>query len=122
RRLIMRKSVCLLIVFVVGLLAFNCLAGENPNIPGLNGFVISDINADNSAVRPGSPQRPAVTIPKDWKLISVSNGGKPNCNTLWFQDAKGDVYMINGFTETTQYGTGIFFLDGHRSVQRLNAR
>ena len=29
------------------------------------------------------------SIPKSWKLISVSSGEKSNSNNLWFQDADG---------------------------------
>jgi len=38
------------------------------------------------------------SIPKSWKLISVSNGEKSNSNNLWFQDADGSVYLLQGFT------------------------
>ena len=38
------------------------------------------------------------SIPKSWKLISVSNGEKSNSNNLWFQDTDGSVYLIQGFT------------------------
>jgi hypothetical protein len=37
------------------------------------------------------------SIPKSWKLISVSNGEKPNATNLWFQDADSSVYLIQGF-------------------------
>lgn len=38
------------------------------------------------------------SIPKSWKLISVSNGEKSNSNNLWFQDTDGSVYLLQGFT------------------------
>jgi hypothetical protein len=38
------------------------------------------------------------SIPKSWKLISVSNGEKSNANNLWFQDTDGSVYLLQGFT------------------------
>ncbi len=41
----------------------------------------------------GSP----LSIPKSWKLIAVSIGEKSNANNLWFQDADGSVYLLQGF-------------------------
>lgn len=38
------------------------------------------------------------SIPKSWKLISVSNGEKSNSNNLWFQDSNGSVYLLQTFT------------------------
>lgn len=37
-------------------------------------------------------------IPKSWKLISVSNGEKPNSSNMWFQDTDGSVYLLQVFT------------------------
>ena len=39
-----------------------------------------------------------LSIPKSWKLISVSNGEKPNSNNLWFQDTDGSVYLLQELT------------------------
>ena len=36
------------------------------------------------------------SIPKSWKLIGVSSGEKSNSNNLWFQDADGSVYLVQG--------------------------
>jgi hypothetical protein len=48
-------------------------------------------------VRFNDAQGPAnfSSIPKTWKLISVSTGEK-NSNNLWFQDADGSVYLVQG--------------------------
>jgi hypothetical protein len=43
------------------------------------------------------------SIPKSWKLISVSNGEKSNSNNLWFQDTDGSVYLIQGFTSQNRF-------------------
>ena len=43
------------------------------------------------------------SIPKSWKLISVSNGEKPNSNNLWFQDTDGSVYLLQGFTSKNKF-------------------
>jgi hypothetical protein len=43
------------------------------------------------------------SIPKSWKLISVSTGEKANSNNLWFQDADGSVYLIQGFTSQNRF-------------------
>jgi len=39
-----------------------------------------------------------LSIPKSWKLISVSTGEKSNSSNLWFQDADGSIYLLQGFT------------------------
>ena len=36
------------------------------------------------------------SIPKSWKLIAVSSGDKSNSSNLWFQDADGSVYLLQG--------------------------
>ncbi len=43
------------------------------------------------------------SIPKSWKLISVSNGEKSNSNNLWFQDEDGSVYLLQGFTSQNKF-------------------
>jgi hypothetical protein len=43
------------------------------------------------------------SIPKSWKLISVSNGEKSNSNNLWFQDADGSVYLLQGFASQNKF-------------------
>jgi hypothetical protein len=46
---------------------------------------------------------PTPSIPKSWKLISVSNGEKSNSNNLWFQDTDGSVYQLQGFTSQNKF-------------------
>ena len=55
------------------------------------------------------------SIPKTWKLISVSNGEKSNSNNLWFQDADGSVYLLQGFTSENK-----FFI--HEHVYKIPAK
>jgi hypothetical protein len=43
------------------------------------------------------------SIPKTWKLISVSTGEKSNSNNLWFQDADGAVYLLQGNTSGRKF-------------------
>jgi hypothetical protein len=43
------------------------------------------------------------SIPKSWKLISVSNGEKSNSNNLWFQDSDGSVYLLQGFSSKNKF-------------------
>jgi len=43
------------------------------------------------------------SIPKSWRLISVSNGEKSNSNNLWFQDTDGSVYLLQGFTSQNRF-------------------
>jgi len=42
-------------------------------------------------------------IPKSWKLISVSNGEKPNSSNLWFQDSDGSLILLQGFTSQNKF-------------------
>jgi hypothetical protein len=55
------------------------------------------------------------SIPKSWKLISVSSGEKSNSNNLWFQDADGSVYLLQGFTSGNK-----FFI--HENVYKIPAK
>jgi hypothetical protein len=55
------------------------------------------------------------SIPKSWKLISVSNGEKSNSNNLWFQDNDGSVYLLQGFTSKSKY-----FI--HENVYKIPAK
>ena len=55
------------------------------------------------------------SIPKTWKLISVSSGEKSNSNNLWFQDADGSVYLLQGFTSQDK-----FFI--HEHVYKITAK
>jgi hypothetical protein len=55
------------------------------------------------------------SIPKSWKLISVSNGEKSNSNNLWFQDPNGSIYLLQGFTSQNK-----FFI--HENVYKIPAR
>jgi hypothetical protein len=43
------------------------------------------------------------SIPKSWKLISVSTGEKANSSNLWFQDSDGSVYLRQGFTSQNKF-------------------
>jgi hypothetical protein len=55
------------------------------------------------------------SIPKSWKLISVSSGEKSNSNNLWFQDTDGSVYLLQGFTSQNK-----FFI--HEHVYKIPAK
>lgn len=43
------------------------------------------------------------SIPKSWKLISVSNGEKPNFTNMWFQDSDGSIILLQGFTSQNKF-------------------
>jgi hypothetical protein len=43
------------------------------------------------------------SIPKSWKLISVSTGEKSNSSNLWFQDLDGSLYLLQGFTSQNKF-------------------
>jgi len=78
------------VLFLTGLIIGNAMAVDE----GLPGFDISDIRFDEN--RGDKWQAPM--IPKDWRLVAVSNGEEQNANKLWFQDHVGNVYAVSGFT------------------------
>jgi hypothetical protein len=78
------------ILCLTGLIIGNALAEDD----GLPGFDVSDIKFDES--RGHKWQTPV--IPKDWRLVAVSNGEEHNANNLWFQDRVGNIFMVSGFT------------------------
>ncbi|MFB9993408.1 hypothetical protein ACFFLM_15685 [Deinococcus oregonensis] len=92
----------------LGLLAYTTVSAAQANT---NTFGVRDIRYDESM----GEKMVLPTFPKDWKLISVSNGEKGNANTLWFQASDGNVYMLSGFTT---YGQFII----NKAANKLNAR
>lgn len=44
-----------------------------------------------------------LSIPKSWKLISVSTGEKSNFSNLWFQDTDGSIYLLQGFMSQNKF-------------------
>lgn len=44
-----------------------------------------------------------LSLPKSWKLISVSTGEKANTSNLWFQDTDGSIYLLQGFTSQNKF-------------------
>lgn len=56
-----------------------------------------------------------LSIPKSWKLISVSIGEKANSSNLWFQDSNGSIYLLQGFTSQNK-----FFI--HDDVYKIPAK
>ena len=61
---------------------------------GPEGFVIKEVRFDESV----REKKPTPKIPISWRFIGVSNGEKSNSNNLWFQDKKGNIYVVQGFT------------------------
>jgi hypothetical protein len=57
----------------------------------------------------------APSIPRSWKMISVSTGEKSNSNNLWFQDTDGSVFLLQGFTSQNK-----FFI--HENVYKIPAK
>ncbi len=57
----------------------------------------------------------STSIPKSWKLISVSEGEKTNSSKLWFQDSEGSIYLLQGFTAQNK-----FFI--HENVFKIPAK
>ena len=55
------------------------------------------------------------SIPKSWKLVSVSSGEKSNSNNLWFQDVDGTIYLLQGFMSQNK-----FFI--HEHVYKIPAK
>ena len=44
-----------------------------------------------------------LSIPRSWKLISVSTGEKANSSNLWFQDSDGSIYLLQGLTSQNKF-------------------
>ena len=44
-----------------------------------------------------------LSVPKSWKLISVSTGEKSNSSNLWFQDSDGSIYLLQGLTSQNKF-------------------
>ena len=66
----------------------------SPKLPDDSGILVESIKLNELSGANGLP-----AIPKTWKLISVSNGEKPNSSNLWFQAEDGSVFLLQ---------TGIF--------------
>jgi hypothetical protein len=58
------------------------------NAPTLEKLKLEDVNG---ASKP-------LSIPKSWKLVSVSENSKNISCNLWFQDTDGSVYLLQEFT------------------------
>ena len=56
-------------------------------------FILHPVKFDGLGAQ-GTPQ-----IPTGWKLVSAGSGRAPNETNLWFQDAAGSVYMVQGFKD-----------------------
>jgi hypothetical protein len=83
-----------------------------PATTGLTGFnEVELIKANTSVFSSNKP----VTIPKEWRFVSVSNGEKPNFNNLWFQDKDGNIIVLDGYMDGKT-----FFFTGH--IQKLEVK
>ena len=60
----------------------------------LEGFGIYQVRFDEST----GGKQPTPVIPNSWKFVGVSNGGKINSSSLWFQDSEGNIYRVTGFS------------------------
>ena len=49
------------------------------------------------------PKKPTPAVPKAWRFVGVSNGQKSNSNNLWFQDATGNIFLIQGFSTSDEF-------------------
>lgn len=74
----------------------------------LEGFQIEEVRFDESVSK-----RPTPKIPKTWRFVSVSNGSHVNSNHLWFQDKEGNIYVVQGFTQSRGDFVNRFYLTGY---------
>jgi len=72
----------------------------------LEGFYVKEVRFDETT----GGKKPTPKLPKDWRFVGVSNGGKTNCNILWFQDKEGNIFMVRGSTDI-EFRLGDFVLD-----------
>ncbi len=91
--------------------------GKSMSIPGMSGLDISGefFSVAIRTVYDEQDKRPPITIPKKWKLVSVSNGESAGFNNLWFQDTDGTVYLLHGYIKNGQ-----FTMD--KTVQKIIAK
>ena len=61
------------------------------------------ISVDAMKLRDVQGTNAAPSIPKSWKLISVSDGEKANSSNLWFQDSGGSIYLLQGFASQNKF-------------------
>jgi hypothetical protein len=98
------KRVILGLALAAASTAAPCIADEDVKVPGLIGasivYDVTDIYR---------PKNPPMVIPKTWRLVSIDG---PN---LWFQDAGGAVYFVQGVMQG-----GTFYTTG--AVQRINSK
>ena len=95
-----------------------CAENKKPvPITGMSGLDISGefFSAAIRTVYNEEDKRPPISIPKRWKLVSVSNGENLSSNNLWFQDTDGTVYLLNGYMKNGQ-----FTMD--KTVQKIIAK
>ena len=98
-------SIMLLAAFsmMAGLLLTRQAVGQGKP---LDGFYVKEVRFDETT----GGKKPVPKLPKDWRFVGVSNGGKTNCNILWFQDKEGSIYMVRGSTDI-EFRVGDFVLD-----------
>ncbi|MRR56367.1 MAG: hypothetical protein EG822_18015 [Deltaproteobacteria bacterium] len=93
----MRLSIVLVALLIAGTAQATSYVPQFPQ--GLEQFTtIEGIKFNDASGKHNPP-----SIPKSWKLISVSNGEKANANNLWFQDSDGSVYLLQGFTSRNKF-------------------
>jgi hypothetical protein len=113
KELEMKLMMCAVAVMITAIVS-PALADDvlPPAIPGLAGFNEVELVKVNSSMFSSNK---LATIPKDWKLVSVSNGEKPNFNNLWFQDKDGNIIVLDGYMDGKT-----FFFTGH--IQKLEVK
>lgn len=91
-------------IFIVSVLVILMMTGfivENARAedPEKGGFKLYEIRFDEST----GDKKPTPAIPKSWRFVGVSNGRSANSNNLWFQDQAGNIYLVQGFLNYSQF-------------------
>jgi hypothetical protein len=91
RRTPMRKSIILMVLLIASTASAVSYPPRLPQRPEefttIEGIKLKDAQGTFNPL----------SIPRSWKLISVSSGERSNSNNLWFQDTEGSVYLLQGF-------------------------
>jgi hypothetical protein len=87
----MRKSIILMVLLIASAASAVSYPPKFPQKPeefaAIEGMKLKDAQGTFTPL----------SIPRSWKLISVSSGDRSNSNNLWFQDTDGSVYLLQGF-------------------------
>ena len=91
----------ILIAFLFTASSASAVSYPPPTAPKLQDEAVIPVESIKLNEFIGASGSPA--IPKTWKLMSVSNGEKPNSSNLWFQAEDGSIYLLQGVLSLNKF-------------------